>query len=212
MYPVTYEADFNPAPNRLTTFFRIVVVIPWLIVGALYMVAALFTHVFAWVAVVIMGRYPEWLYNFNSGVLRYLTRFGAFAYLQTDVYPPFGLADDPNYPIRLKVAPRAERQSRLKAFFRILLAVPMLVVSYGVQYLHMGVLVVAWLTIVFRGYLPEGVHSAMTFANGFNARMYGYILLLTDDYPPIGAEAAKGTGTPVAPGEPDAPIQPPAGA
>lgn len=210
MYPVTYEADLTRAPNRLTTFFRIIVVIPWLIVGFLYMLAVLFTHVFAWVAVVVLGRYPAWLYNFNSGVLRYMTRFGAFAYLQTDALPPFGLADDPDYPIRLKVAPRAERQSRLKAFFRLILILPMLIVSYGIQYLHLGALVVAWLTIVFRGYMPEGVHNAMTFANGFNARLYGYYLLLTDDYPPIGAEAAQPSVA--AAGDSDLPAQPPAGA
>jgi hypothetical protein len=194
MYPVTYEADFNPAPNRLTTFFRFIVVIPWLIVGFAYVIAVLFTHLFAWVAVVVLGRYPEWLYDFNSGVLRYMTRLGAFAYLQTDVMPPFGLADDPDYPIRLKVAPRAERQSRLKAFFRLILALPMFIVSYGVQYLQLGAVIVAWLTIVFRGYLPEGLHNALTFVNGFNARLYGYALLLTDDYPPIGVEAAKPSG------------------
>ena len=50
---------------------------------------------------------------------------------------------------------------------------------------------VAWLTIVFRGYQPEGVNDTLTFVNGFYARVDGYFALLTDDYPPIGIEAAK---------------------
>ena len=33
MYPVTYEADFQPEQNRATTFFRIILAIPWLIVA-----------------------------------------------------------------------------------------------------------------------------------------------------------------------------------
>jgi Domain of unknown function (DUF4389) len=198
MYPIAYEADFNPEPNRWTTFFRLILAIPWLIVGYVYIIAAVFTHLFAWVAVVILGRYPQWLYNFNSGVIRYFTRVYAWEYLQTDAWPPFGISDDPAYPIRLKIAPAAERQSRLKAFFRIILALPIFVVLYAVGLIQAGLALVAWLTIVFRGYLPEGVNNAMTFANGLVARANGYVMLLTDDYPPIGIERAK----PAAPAAP----------
>jgi hypothetical protein len=199
MYPVSYEASFNPAPNRWTTFFRIILIIPWLIVGAVYLILLSFTHLFAWVAVIVLGRYPDWLYNFNSGVLRYLTRFNAFAYLQTDAWPPFGIGEEPDYPIRLSVAPPAQSQSRLKALFRLILAIPMLVVVYAAGAIHSGLAGVAWLTIVFRGYLPEAVNNAMSFVNGLYARVAGYVLLLTDDYPPIGLEAAKPATTQTAP-------------
>lgn len=204
MYPIDYEADFNPTPNRWTTFFRIILAIPWIIVAAFWELLALFTHLFAWVAVVILGRYPEWLYNFNSGVVRFYIRTYAWIYLQTDVWPPFGLSDDPSYPIRVNFAPRAAKQSRLKAFFRLILVIPMVIVAYAVNYVHLGAAIIAWLTIVFRGYLPEGINSMLTFINSFYARVFGYIALLTDDYPPIGIEKAKGTGT-VAPVPPPAP-------
>lgn len=191
MYPISYEADFNPTPNRWTTFFRLILAIPWLIVAYVYEILVAFTLLFAWVAVVILGRYPEWLYNFNGGVLRFYIRTYAWLFLQTDVWPPFGISDDPSYPIRVNIAPRAERQSRLSAFFRLILVLPMLVVTYGVQAIHLGAGVVAWLTIVFRGYLPEAINSALTYINSFYARLYGYAALLTDDYPPIGLEKAK---------------------
>jgi Domain of unknown function (DUF4389) len=210
MYPIAYEAEFNPSPDRLTTFFRLILAIPWLIVGYVYLIAALFTHLFAWVSVVVLGRYPQWLYNFNSGVVRYLVRFYAWAYLQTDAWPPFGLSEDPNYPIRVRIAPRAERQSRLKAFFRLILVLPMLVVSYAINYIHLSVAVVAWLTIVFRGYLPEGINGTLTFVNSFYARVFGYYALLTDDYPPVGIEAAKPSGAQPLPTDGAAP--PPAAA
>lgn len=212
MYPIDYEADFNPTPNRVTTFFRIILAIPWLIVAIFWEILAFFTHIFAWVAVVIMGRYPQWLYSFNSGVVRFYIRVYAWAYLQTDVWPPFGLADDQSYPIRVNVAPRAAQQSRLKAFFRIILALPMLILTYAINYVHLGAAIIAWLTIVFRGYLPEGVNSMMTFVNGFYARLYGYIALLTDDYPPVGIEKAKGTGAPAAAAPATPPEPPPAAA
>ncbi|MFI5028068.1 MAG: DUF4389 domain-containing protein [Solirubrobacterales bacterium] len=208
MYPISYEADFNPTPNRWTTFFRLIVAIPWLIVATFWGILFLFTHFFAWVAIIVLGRYPESLYKFNSGVIRFAVRVYAWVYLQTDEWPPFGLADDPGYPIRVNFAPPAERQSRLKALFRLILALPMLIVSYAVSYMHLWLAVTAWLTIVFRGYLPEGVNSALTFVNSFYARLYGYIAFLTDDYPPIGIEAARSGPAPTAPAVPEPPPAP----
>lgn len=65
---------------------------------------------------------------------------------------------------------------------------PMLIVSYAINYIHLGAAIVAWLTIVFRGYQPRGVNDMLTFVNSFYARVFGYYALLTDDYPPIGIE------------------------
>ncbi len=192
MYPITYEADFNPTPNRWTTFFRLLLAIPWFIVAIFWGFLFLFTHFFAWVAVVILGRYPQWLYDFNAGVVRFSTRVSAWFFLQTDVWPPFSLSDDPSYPIRVNFPPPAAKQSRLKAFFRLLLAFPVLfIVSYGTSYIIQLVGLVAWLTIVFRGYLPEWLFTTLTHLHSFQARVLGYIAILTDDYPPIGLEKAK---------------------
>ena len=75
-----------------------------------------------------------------------------------------------------------------------ILALPViLVLSYGTSYIQMAAGFVAWLTIVFRGYLPEGVNSMMTFVNSFHARVLGYLAFLTDDYPPVGLERSNGT-------------------
>jgi hypothetical protein len=157
---------------------------------------------------VITGRYPEGLYKLNAGFVRYFVRTYAWVFLQTDEWPSFAISDDPHYPIRINVAPRAERQSRLSAFFRLILAIPVYIVLYVVGYLHLMAGVIAWLTIVFRGYLPEQLNTAMTFCNGFYARVYGYLALLTDDYPPIGAERAKGFGNYPAAATPEPPMPP----
>ena len=205
MYPIAYEADFNPEPNRATTFFRLILAIPWMIVAAFWGILFIFTHLFAWIAVTILGRYPQWLYEFNSGIVRFSVRVSAWIYLQTDAWPPFSLSEDDSYPIRVKIAPAAERQSRLKAFFRLILVLPVaIVLSYGTSYIQLLAGVIAWLAIVFRGYLPDGINSMMTFVNSFHARVLGYIAILTDAYPPIGLERAK----PAA----DSPPPPPAAA
>jgi hypothetical protein len=189
MYPVTYEVDYQRQPNRVTTFFRLILAIPWLIVAAIYGVAVFVTSVIAWFAVVILGRYPEGLYSFNAGMLRFFVRVGSYVSLLTDQYPSFGLGEDPTYPVRLRIAPQPERQSRLTAFFRLIMAIPVLIVGYVMQGIHQGAIFVGWLVIVFRGYQPAGVHNALAFTTAFQARVYGYLLLLTDAYPPVGDEA-----------------------
>jgi hypothetical protein len=191
MYPISYEADYLRERNRLTTFFRLILAIPWYIVNYIYTLAAAVVAVIAWFALLILGRYPQWAYDFNSGVLRYSTRFNSWFSLQVDAFPPFGIGPDPTYPVRLQVAERAEKQSRLKVFFRIILALPLIVVYYLIVTLHYAAGFLAWVTIVFRGYQPAGVHNALAFSNAWIARFTGYMLLLRDEYPPVGDEPVQ---------------------
>jgi hypothetical protein len=191
MYPITYEADYLRERNRLTTFFRLILAIPWLIVAYVYEFAALVVVVIAWFALVILGRYPQWAYDFNAGVLRFYVRTFAWLALQTDQFPPFGIGPDPTYPVRLQVAPRAEKQGRLKVFFRLILILPLLVVQYVINFIHTGASILAWLTIVFRGYQPAGIHNALAFTTAWQGRTGGYLLLLRDEYPPVGDEPVQ---------------------
>lgn len=188
MYPVTYEADYLKDRNRLTTFFRLIVAIPWLIVAYIYMIAASVVVLFAWFAILFIGRYPEGMYNFVGGVLRFTQRVNGFMYLQTDEWPSFGLKDDPSYPIRIRFAPPAARQSRAKAFFRIILAIPLFFMVYAFSFLLQGASIIAWITIVFRGYQPAAIHNALAFAMSWNTRASAYIQLMRDEYPPVGDE------------------------
>lgn len=189
MYPIQYEADYERNPNRLTTFFRLIVAIPWLIVATIYGIAAVVTIFIAWIALIILGRYPEGLYNLNAGFTRFGIRVYSFIALLTDELPPFGLSDDPSYPVRLNVPPPPEKQSRLKVFFRFILAIPLLILSYPMSIVHNMAAAIAWLTIVFRGYLPSGAYNALFFTASWNARVSVYLAYLTDAYPPVGDEA-----------------------
>jgi hypothetical protein len=77
--------------NRLTVGFRIILVIPQVIVLALLAVAAFVAWVIALFAVLFTGRWPEGLRSFVVGVMRWGTRVSAYFLLLTDTYPPFRL-------------------------------------------------------------------------------------------------------------------------
>ena len=82
MYPISYEADaVLEGRNRLTSFFRYIVAIPWLIVASVYGWVAQIAAIIAWFAIVFTGRYPEGIYNFNAGYLRMYSRVYTFLHL-----------------------------------------------------------------------------------------------------------------------------------
>jgi hypothetical protein len=198
VYPVSYEADYQKDRNRLTTFFRLIVAIPWILVAIVYSIALTVVVIVAWFALIILGRYPQGMYDFVGGILRYSMRVTAFITLQTDEWPSFGISDDANYPVRIRFAPPAARQSRLKAFFRIILAIPLFLLTYLFSYLQQMVALIAWVTIVFRGYQPAGVHNALAFANSWYTRANSYIFLMRDEYPPVGDEVPVDVHPPAA--------------
>ena len=88
----------------------------------MYGILAAIVVVIAWFAIVITGRYPQGLYDFEAGWVRFLARFTAYVALLCDPYPSFGGSDDPSYPVRMSFDGPLERYSRLKTGFRILLA------------------------------------------------------------------------------------------
>jgi Domain of unknown function (DUF4389) len=189
MYPISYEAD--PAlegRNRLTTFFRYIVAIPWLIVASIYGFVAQIAAVIAWFAIVFTGKYPQGLYDFNAGYLRMISRVNGFEYLLTDEWPPFGGDDAPNYPIRVGVPPALDSYDRLKTGLRLIFGIPVYLLAI-VQAIILGVCaLIAWFVILFTGKLPDGLFNPIRSASAYLTRAGGYFLLITEDWPPFSYE------------------------
>lgn len=190
-YPIGYEVDLTTERSRLSVFFRVILAIPWFILGYIYEIIGLILVVIAWFAILITGHYPQRLYEWNSGILRFYGRATGFVLLATDNFPPIGWADDADQAQRVLIAPNPASLSRLKTLFRLILAIPLVVVSYGLNWIMIGSAVTSWFTIVFRGYQPQEVHQALVFSLKWHLRLTGYLGLLTDIYPPVGDNAPK---------------------
>ena len=107
------------------------------------------------------GKYPEWSWNYQVKLMRYMMRFNAHTGNLSDVYPAFGLdGTHPNMDFDL---PYKEAHSRgrliLRALFGALMLIPH---SFILFFLGIGVSFVnfiAFWAILFTGKYPEGMFN-----------------------------------------------------
>ena len=193
-YPVTFEVDYVQERNRLTSFLRLILAIPLLIWLYLFGIVASLVIFVSWFAIVFTGRYPKGLYDFVASFNRFFACLGAYASLLCDTYPSFSGADDPAYPVRMEFT-RLESYSRLKTLFRILLAIPIVILRYAMGILLEIAAVAAWFVILFTGKMPSGLFDVMVLANSYTARSDAYLYLLTETYPPFQDEQTRAAGS-----------------
>lgn len=205
----TFDARYAEKRSRLTTFFRLLLVIPHMIVLAVYGFVATFAVIIAWFALVFAARYPQGLYDFVAGYARYSGRVTGYYYLLTDVYPPFSGKDDSEYPVQLAIGPPMEKYSRLLAFFRIILLIPVSIIAYVLMLVAGLMTFVAWFVVVIVGRMPEGLQRIIEFGVSYQVRANVYGLLLTEAFPAFDGSSAAVTGaTPEAPSSDEPPVPP----
>jgi uncharacterized protein DUF4389 len=91
-YPASIEiVDPAGSRDRLTVGFRLLLGIPHFIVLAFLLLAWTCTTIVAWFIILFTGTYPQGLYDFGVGALRWLLRVQAYILLLVDEYPPFSL-------------------------------------------------------------------------------------------------------------------------
>jgi hypothetical protein len=165
--------------SRLSTLFRLLLVIPHVVVLSLWAIAALLASIPAWFAILFSGRYPEGLWKFNAGFVRYAARVYAYEFLVADRFPPF--SSEGEYEVQLTI-PRLERYNRLKTGLRIFYIIPAYIVTAVLGYLVYLIGLIDWLVIVLSGRQPDGLQSTMAFIIGWNVRLAGLLTLVTETY------------------------------
>jgi hypothetical protein len=192
--------------NRLTTAFRFFLAIPHLILvgapaavggwltfnhhgdfswstsgGLLGMIVFLVT-IFAWLAIVLTGSHPRTPWRLAAYYLRWRVRAIAYMALLRDEYPPFG---DGDYPAALVLSEPDSERDRLSVLFRLILAIPHLIILPVLSALWAFTTAIAWIVILITGRYPETLYGFALGVLAWGVRVEAYLLLLRDEYPPF---------------------------
>jgi hypothetical protein len=187
--PIRLDVDEDLRRSRLTVFFRLLLAIPHLIWLELWTIVAVLAAIANWFATLAAGRSPDALHRFIAAYLRYQTHVFAFLTLVGNPFPGFvGAAG--SYPVELVVAPR-ELQNRWTVGFRIVLAIPALLLASAYGAVLFVAALLGWFAALATARMPRGLRNAGALALRYSGQTYGYLYLLTGSYPYGGPTAAQ---------------------
>jgi hypothetical protein len=181
VHPIGLIVEDDLKRTRLTVFFRLLLAIPQLIWVALWAIVAYIAVLVAWFAALITGRVPDGLHGFIARYLRALTHVSSYLFLLADPWPPFGGVEG-SYPVDVRVAPAAP-QSRLTVFFRLILAIPALLLVWAFRLVNQIIAFIGWFYCLATGHMHQGMRDISAWLLRYEVQTYGYIFLLTGEYP-----------------------------
>ncbi len=203
-YPVRVDATLDPGLSRWLWLLKWLLALPHYVILFFLWIAFIVVSIVAFFAILVTGRYPRSLFEFNVGVLRWTWRVAYYAYgaLGTDRYPPFSLAEDPTYPAHFEVAYPEHLSRGLVLVKWWLLAIPHYLVigiflgggtwaawratdtAAGPGLITLLVLIAA-LALAFTGQYPLQIFDFVLGMNRWALRVAAYAGLMTDTYPPF---------------------------
>ncbi len=202
-YPVQFAVEYPDRQlNRLTSFFRIFVIIPisivlgvisggtWESTGAhsttAYGGAAAGGLLFLGPLLMILFRqkYPRWWFDWNLELQRFINRVWTYLALMNDIYP----STDEHQWVHLDYAypDVANDLNRWLPLVKWLLAIPHYIVLIFLEIAAFFVVIVAWFAILFTGRYPQGMFGFVEGVFRWHNRVAAYAFtLVTDQYPPF---------------------------
>lgn len=210
-YAARLEIDYPETLDRLTTFFRIIWIIPIAIIlglvsgasetvtNTVYLneagevvrrtqetVGGLASGLSLAVALMIIfrQRYPRWWFDFARELTRFEDRVGAYAALLTDQYP--STVEEQSVHLEIDYPDVETDLNRWLPLVKWLLAIPHYIVLTVLSVASFFAVVLAWFLILVTGQYPKALFDFVVGVGRWWLRVGAYaVLLVTDRYPPF---------------------------
>jgi hypothetical protein len=176
---VRLELEDDGRRSRVTVFFRLLLAIPHLIVLTLWGYAIWLAAFVGWIAALVVGRLPDPLHRFSAAYVSYQAQVYGYVFLIANPFPGFVTQE---YPLLVTIGPPV-RQNRLVTLFRLVLALPAILITALLSYLLFLAAFLGWFASLATGRMPLGLRNTGAAAIRYTSQTYGYILLLTPEYP-----------------------------
>jgi Domain of unknown function (DUF4389) len=183
-YPVRLDIEYPDRLSRLLIFVKWLLAIPHFIALFFLGVGAYVVAILSFFAVLITGRYPEGMFTYMAGVLRWAARVQAYVFLMTDAYPPFSLEDDPNYPVRVEFD-YPPQMARWRPLVQWLLVIPAAFLAWLILIAAEVCVFLAWFAILITGRFPEGMFNVVLIGHRWALRTGAYLYFMEEAYPPF---------------------------
>jgi hypothetical protein len=188
-YPARLDVGRDEDVRRWGPLFQWILAIPhFIIIYVLVLVGEIIAFI-SWFIIVITGKLPEGMANLECMVLRYMARTNSYATGLRHEYPPFEFGTTPSdpgeYPARVNFEPALEGRNRLTVALRIIWVIPAAIVAYIIGIIAFVCWFIGAFAVLFTGSWPEGLRTWVLKGLRAFLRLYAYMFLLTDKYPPL---------------------------
>ncbi|MCX6000600.1 MAG: DUF4389 domain-containing protein [Chloroflexi bacterium] len=203
-YPASLSVDYPDRElNRLTSFFRIITVIPIAIVLGLIGGSVARWNAASWevalsaggilflptlLMIVFRQKYPRWWFDWNLALTRFSNRVVAYLALLRDEYP----STDEEQAVHIEI-PYPDARNGLNRWLPLVkwfLAIPHAVVLWFLGIAAVVIVIIAWFVILFTGRYPKEMFEFVVGVLRWGLRVEAYaVLLTTDKYPPFSLDS-----------------------
>jgi len=196
-YPAVLSIDYFEKSNRLTTFFRIFMIIPIFIILSfitgqtgyaseptdnIIIFGTGFIFVPTLLMILFRKKYPKWWFDWNLSLTKFSTRVFSYLMLLTDQYP--STDEEQAVHIEIRYPDATKELKRGMPLIKWLLAIPHVFI---LCFLYIGVIfvtIIAWFSILLTGKYPESFFEYVVGVMRWSLRVTVYAFLLTTDkYP-----------------------------
>lgn len=199
-FPVTLQIDYpDKELNRLTTFFRCIMLIPPVVIlallvgpgagwgsgaGRFFFGTGAILFLPALLMILFRRKYPRWWFDWNVNITKFSARVGAYAALLTDAFP----STEREQSVHIAI-PYPDVKKDLRPGMPLVkwfLAIP-----HWFILLFLGIaagfcVFISWFAILFTGRFPRSFFDFVVGVARWGLRVSAYaVLLVTDVYPPF---------------------------